>query len=153
MQVYFTPPLEHDLEIAGSAVVTVYLSCSEPDAALIAYLEDVDPSGRVFYLTEGQLRLVHRRLADDSGPYLSDGPSHSFRLEDSRPVKPGVIEQVTFALLPVSAWIRQGHRLRLGFAGHDQGTFLRYPAEGQPVLAFQRSRLYSSGIELPILKG
>lgn len=151
--VYHTPPLERDLEIAGSVVITAYLSCSEPDAALFAYLEDVDPSGRVVYLTEGQLRLVHRRLAANDGPYHCDGPYHSFRLEDSQPMVPGEIELLSFALLPVSAWIGSGHRLRLGFAGHDQGTFLRYPAEGTPVLAFQRSRDYPSHIELPVIRG
>jgi len=151
--VYYTPPLERDLEIAGSVVISVYLSCSEPDAALFAYLEDVDPSGRVVYLTEGQLRLVHRRLSANDGPYLCDGPYHSFRLEDSQPMPPGETEYVSFSLLPISAWISCGHRLRLGFAGHDQGTFLRYPAEGTPVLAFKRGQEYPSHIQLPVLGG
>jgi hypothetical protein len=153
LQVYLTPPLEHDLEIAGSVHLNIYLSSNEPDGILIAYLEDVDPSGKTIYLAEGELRLIHRRLELTPGPYRQFLPVHSYRQADAFPMPPGEVVPVVFGMLPVSAFVRRGHCLRLGFAGHDQGTFLRLPAEGQPVYAFQRNRTYPSFIEIPILSG
>jgi predicted acyl esterase len=49
----------------------------------------------------------------------------------------------------MSVLIRRGHRLRITIAGHDQGNFERVPAVGQPIWKIQRSRQYTSRIQLP----
>ena len=46
-------------------MVSLQLSSTKPDGALHVYLEDVAPDGRVTYLTEGVLRLVHG-IANDA---------------------------------------------------------------------------------------
>jgi hypothetical protein len=150
--VYLSPPLERDLQITGHAQIILYLSSSESDGAVYVYLEDVHPDGQVTYLTEGQLRLVHRKPGSEAPPGYSPGYSHTFRREDVLPLVPGQVEEVSFSLLPVAALVRKGHRLRLGIAGHDQGTFVRLPATGNPALSIFRTSLYPSCIEIPVIE-
>ena len=59
---YLTPPFEHDLELCGHAVLHLELACSTSDTAVLAYLEDVAPDGQCYYLTEGVLRALHRKV-------------------------------------------------------------------------------------------
>jgi putative CocE/NonD family hydrolase len=61
---YTSAPLTDDVEITGHPVVTLYVASTATDGAFYVYLEDVDENGRVTYVTEGQLRALHRRLTD-----------------------------------------------------------------------------------------
>jgi uncharacterized protein len=149
---YTSAPLEAGLEISGYPVAHLYLSSSEPDGAVYVYLEDVSPSGRVTYLTEGQLRLIHRRLSDRRPPLRLQVPYRAFSQADLMPMQPGQVAEIAFGLLPVSALIRRGHRLRVSFAGHDQGTFVRIPEQGRPVYEIQRGREQPSFVELPVVR-
>ncbi len=143
-----SPPLERDLEICGTPVLSLYLASSEPDCAFYAYLEDVMPDGRILHLSEGQLRAIHHRLAPP-GPYDDpDIPVHSFRQADAQPLTTGQVTEIRFALLPVSALLRRGHRLRLALAGHDQDNFPRIPSFGQPVWQIHCSPAHPSRLEI-----
>ena len=51
------------LEIAGHPVVSLWLASSEPDAAVFAYLSEVEADGTSRYVTEGVLRAIHRAEA------------------------------------------------------------------------------------------
>lgn len=143
---YESEPLESDLEIAGWPVVTLRVASSEPDCAFYVYLEDVFPGGRIVALTEGQLRSIHRRVSAEPGPYRLETPYHSFRQADALPMIPGEPAEIAIGMLPVSALIRRGHRLRVAIAGHDAGTFPRVPREGTPVWTVY----WGSRIELPV---
>jgi hypothetical protein len=147
---YTSAPLEQDLEITGYPVVSLTVSSSEPDGAFFAYLEDVDPGGGVTYLTEGQLRAIHRKVSDQSPPYRLQMPYHTFKQEDAMPLVPGEPAEITFGLLPTSTLVRKGHCIRLSLAGHDDGTFARIPTEGIPVITVHRNRIHGSWIDLPV---
>ena len=147
---YTSEPLDEDTEITGHPVVTMHLTSTEPDAAIHVYLEDVDPSGRVTYITEGQLRARCRLLSAATPPYSLAVPYRTFRREDARPMVPGEIAELTFGLLPTSVLIRRGRRIRVAVAGHDKGTFVRIPRAGGLVLGVQRSQQHPSSIVLPI---
>jgi putative CocE/NonD family hydrolase len=111
-----------DMELAGAAELCLAFRSDQTDGLVIAYLEDVAPNGRVTYLTEGQLRLLHRKTASggcDSAP----GTERSFSRADGAPVTPGELMHVEIALLPIAARIRKGHRLRISLAGADAGNF------------------------------
>ena len=97
---------------------------------VVAYLEDVAPDGRVTYLTEGELRLMHRRVADTPAGYVRPGPNRSFLRKDAAPYTPGVVEPLTFPLLPTSVVFRAGHRIRLALGCADADSFPRLPATG-----------------------
>jgi putative CocE/NonD family hydrolase len=80
---YTSAPLETDVEITGSPIVTLYVASTETDGAFHVYLEDVTPDGRVTYITEGILRAIHR--AESS---RAPEPSHSFERADAEPLVP-----------------------------------------------------------------
>jgi putative CocE/NonD family hydrolase len=149
---YTSSPLAEDTEITGYPVVTLYVTSTETDGAFYVYLEDVDENGRVTYVTEGQLRALHRRVSTDDPPYRLQVPYHSFKQADAMPLVPGEVTELTFGLLPTSVLIKRGHRLRIALAGHDNGTFVRIPAEGTPVLTFERNARHASCIDLPVVQ-
>jgi uncharacterized protein len=147
---YTSPPLEADVEITGSPIVTIYVASTAEDGAFHVYLEDVAPDGRVTYLTEGVLRAVHRQNDLHEPPYRVQGPYRSFERADSLPLAPGHVTDLSFNLYTTSVLIREGHRLQVAVAGHDSSVFARHPAEGTPVLTVQRNSLYPSHIDLPM---
>jgi len=151
LAVYDGAPMTRDMELAGTPVLSVELASDSRDPALFAYLEDVAPDGRVTYLTEGQLRLIHRKPADPKSLPYDQGPApHSFRRADALPVVPSQTMTVRFALSPVAAKIARGHRIRLALGGHDADTFKRYPATGEVTFRIARGGRDPSRIELPM---
>ena len=152
MLVYQTPPLERDCEITGYPVVTLYVTSSEADGAFYVYLEDVAPDGHVTYITDGQLRAIHRKVSSETPPYRLLVPYHTFKRRDVQPLVPGATAELAFGLLPTSALVRKGHRLRVGIAGHDEGTFARVPETGTPHITVTRNRVHASHIDLPVIE-
>ena len=149
---YTSAPLESDLEITGHPVVTLYLISTHTDGGFFVYLEEVDETGKVTYLTEGALRGIHRRISTEQSPLKIFVPYHSFKKKDTTPLVPGEITEIKFGLQPISVLIRKNHRLRVAIAGHDKDTFIRVPADGTPTIAIQRNKRAMSSIELPIVK-
>ena len=148
---YTSAPLEADTEITGTPILTVDMSSTTADGALHAYLEDVSPEGRVTYVDEGMLRLIHRKEVDPNTlPYLPLGPAHSFLRKDAEPLVPGEPTTIRFSLFATSIVLRKGHRIRVAFAGADAGRFRRYPSEGTPTWTMYRDLPRPSFIELPI---
>jgi putative CocE/NonD family hydrolase len=147
---YTSPPVERDVEITGYPVVTLHVTSSHSDGAFYVYLEDVDPSGRITYVTEGQLRALHRKVSPAGSPYELQVPYRTFRCEDAAPLMPEEAAELSFGLHPTSVLIRKGHRIRILIAGHDAGTFVRIPAEGTPTIAIARNRERLSCIDLPM---
>ena len=109
-----------DQELVGTPVLCIAMSSDQPDGLVIAYLEDVAPDGRVTYLTEGILRLLHR---GDEGCNAAPGAERSFARADGAPVVAGETMHISLDLLPVAALIRKDHHLRLSLAGADAGWF------------------------------
>jgi putative CocE/NonD family hydrolase len=120
--VYDGAPLEDDLEVTGHPVVTLFVSSSHDDGHVFAYLEDVAPSGGVAYVTEGQLRLLHRRVAGEHRA-PTGVPLRTFARADAAPLADGEIVEVAFDLQPISWLFRRGHRVRLALAGADADHF------------------------------
>jgi hypothetical protein len=149
--VYTSEPLDADLEITGTPVLTVEMSSTTSDGALHAYLEDVSPEGRVAYVDEGILRMIDRKEVDPKSlPYEPLGPSHSFLRKDAEPLIPGEAARIRFALYPTSVLLRKGHRIRVALAGADASVFQRYPADGTPMWTIYREARQASFIDLPV---
>lgn len=118
---FTSEPLSAALEITGQPVLRMHLKCSELDPSVIAYLLAIDPHGKALYLTEGELRLVDRRLA------LAEQTLHTYARKDAEPVSANTEMEADFTLLPISALIPKGYRLRLLLAAGDSSTFSTSP--------------------------
>ena len=148
--VYSSAPLETDLEITGSPMLTLEMSSTTSDGAIHAYLEDVSPEGRVTYVDEGILRVIDRKEVDPKRlPYEPLGPAHSLLRKDAEPLTPGEAARIRFALHPTSVLLRKGHRIRVALAGADAAVFQRYPADKTPIWRVYREPQRASFIELP----
>jgi len=149
--VYNSAPLETDLEITGSPVLTIEMSTDTTDGAVHAYLEDLSPEGRVTYIDEGMLRLIDRKVVDPKTlPYQPLGPAHSFLRKDAEPMMPREPAHISFSLYPTSVLLRRGHRIRIALAGADAGIFRRYPRERTSDWNVYREAARASLIELPV---
>ena len=146
---YTGPALEQDFEITGAPVVTLNLASTAVDGAVYVYLEDVAPDGRVTYLTEGMLRLIHHRIPEETPPHAVLGPWHSLKREDAEALVPGEPVEVSITMQATSVLLRKGHRIRIALAGHDASSFQRIPAEGTPVLSLFRGGDQGSRLDLP----
>jgi uncharacterized protein len=147
---YTSPAVEQDIEICGYPVIHLAVSSSEPDVVFYVYLEEVTPEGQVYCLTEGILRGIHHKVSNAPPPYKIQVPYHSFREADSEPLVPGKPTEIDFGLLPVSALIHRGCRIRVAIAGHDEDTFPRHPLQGNAEYTFYRSCQQTCWIDLPV---
>lgn len=150
--VYATAPFEADTEITGYPIVNLLVTSTATDGAFFVYLEDINESGNVTYITEGVLRALHRKISNETPPYKMLTPYHSFKKKDTIPLTPGQLAELKLGLQPTSVLIRKGHRLRIAIAGHDKETFARIPAEGVPTISVARNKRNSSWIELPVVE-
>jgi putative CocE/NonD family hydrolase len=149
--VYDSAPLEKDMEITGHPIITLYLSSTHEDGAIIAYLEDIDEERKVYNITEGELRFIHRKISEEDPPYKIMVPYHSFKREDSQIMVPGEVTEIKFGFLPTSVLIKKGHKIRIAICGADKQTFSRYPSEGNPTIKILRNKNNSSYIDLPVI--
>ena len=143
-------PLDADLEISGHAVLNLNLASSEPDAAVFAYLSEVEADGTVRYVTEGLLRLLHRQEAPAPADYRATWPWRSFRRADARPLLPGVAEPIRIPLLPTSWCFRRGSRIRLSISGADADHCGQVPHGRPPRLSIGLGGGTPSSLVLPV---
>jgi len=150
---YTSEPMEKDVEITGTPVVTLNVSSTAEDGAFYVYLEDVAPDGKVTYITEGELRAIHRKIAEpeDVG-YNFIGVEHSYLKKDSELLKPGENTEMKIGMFATSVLIKRGHQIRIAVAGHDAASFAKIPSNGDPTISVQRNSILSSYVELPMQK-
>jgi hypothetical protein len=148
MLTFTTAPLDADMRVAGSPTIDFMVSSTHTDGAVIVYLEDVDPTGQSRYITEGGLRLIHRKLSRDT--LFGITPYTSFERRDAAAMKPGEPSRVHFRILPTSVVIKAGHRLRVAIAGADSGVLGRVPETGTPTLTIHCGPRTPAVLELPI---
>jgi putative CocE/NonD family hydrolase len=150
--VYDTPPLDIDVEVTGHPIVTLYIRSNQEDAQLFVYLEDINPTSDVYYVTEGVFHVLHRKISDERPLYDVPVPHHTFRQRDSQLLVPGEVAEVVFDLQPISYLFKMGHAIRLAIAGADKDNFSLEPSK-PPVIDVIRNKHYPSHILLPIKMG
>ncbi len=144
-------PFDMDTELVGTPVITLFAAAKSRDPVFFVYLEDVAPDGRVTYITEGQLRAIHRAPADPATLPYDQGPAaHSFRRADALSVVPGETMRIDLALHPTAALIRKGHRLRIAISGADADVFRRYSEDGPEAFRIALGAEAASVISVPL---
>jgi len=146
---YTSTPLEQDIEITGHPEISITMSASREDVALFVYLEQISPDGHVYYITEGQFRLINRKKGDGTSPYPSVVIPHNFTRGDHELLTPGKKYKVEFSLHPISILVPKGNRLRVAIAGADEDNFKRYPEKGETKIHLFRDNVSPSAIHLP----
>lgn len=147
---FTTVPLDKPLEVAGHPVVSLWLASSEPDAAVFAYLSEVEADGNVRYVTEGLLRAIHRAEAACPSNYRTTWPWRTFARKDVKPMPIGEPQLLRFALLPVAWRFARGSRVRLSISGADADHFVQTPHGRPPLLTVMSGGDQATMIELPI---
>jgi putative CocE/NonD family hydrolase len=149
---YTSEPFEEDTEITGQAVISLHLTSTHEDGAIFVYLEDIDENGHITYITDGEFRVIHRKISKETPSYKTLLPYHTYKKQDSMPLIPEEIAEIKFGLHTTSVLIRKGHRIKIAIAGADKDTFSRYPKDGRPVIKISRNKDFSSYIDLPIIQ-
>lgn len=122
---YTSSALDEDTEVTGFGKVGLKLSTNESNADVFVCLQCIDMNGRGSYVTEGFLRLKHRKVmtnqSDDDTISLVL-PDRSFKHDDllGPPVTP---ELIWIPLLPTSFMFKRGQRIRLSVYGADIHNF------------------------------
>jgi putative CocE/NonD family hydrolase len=150
MPCWTSAPLDQDMELTGHGIADLWLSSSEPDAAIFAYLSEVEADGTPRYVTEGLLRALHRKESPPPETYRTTWPFRSFHRADSAPLVPGRAERIRIPLLPISWVFRAGSRIRLSLAGADADHCVQVPHGRPPVLTILQGGAQASALNLPL---
>jgi len=148
LMTYTTEPLQDDTEVTGHPILKLDISSTAGDGQFFAYLEEVDATGRVIYVTEGELRALDRRVSNERPRYEDIVPYHSFLRKDAETLKPGQRTRLVFDLLPTSYLFKKGHRIRVALACADRDHFApsSFPP---PTVRFYRDKTGPSHLVLP----
>lgn len=144
MTVWTGAALAEPLTLTGHPVVRLHVRSAGEDPVVFVYLEAVDPRGRVSYLTEGILRLIHR-----TPPGAESGPT--FRRADALPVVPGEPMDVSIRLYATSVRIPARWRLRVALAGADADSFETGSSDLDRDLTLEYGGERPSSLVLPVV--
>jgi putative CocE/NonD family hydrolase len=147
---FTTEPLREDLVLRGEAVARIWISSGAPDLDLFVYLEEIDSRGRSSYVTEGELRLSHRRTSEP--PYANfDLPFHSHHRSELEPLPPDLPVLAELAFLPTAYRFGKGKRLRLALTFADADNFETPVLEPRPRAKIHMNPLCPSSLCLPMI--
>ncbi|MET8626252.1 CocE/NonD family hydrolase [Kitasatospora sp. NPDC004669] len=153
---YTTAPLTEDTRVTGNGKVTLDVTglAGSAQGALHVYLEDVAPDGRVTYLTEGQLALADRAVADrgDNPDWRRLRTPRTYAAGDAEPFPQGSAQRVVIDLQPVSVLFRADERIRLTVAAANPDSFQLLPADGQAGYRIGYGGERESVLELPVVQ-
>lgn len=147
---YTTEPLFRTVEIVGHPVVRLWLQCPADAVDVFVYLEDVGPTGRSTYITEGCLRASHRALSQ--APYDRIGLPYARSFEQDVAKLPGEPVELVFDLLPTAKHFKAGHRIRLALTCADKDSYQNLRRSPAPTLRVLRDAQHPSGVILPVVE-
>ncbi|WP_413657909.1 CocE/NonD family hydrolase [Paraburkholderia phenoliruptrix] len=146
---YETAPVVEPMSLAGHAVATLRMAVDQGDASIFVYLSEVDVEGNVFYMTEGMLRAIHRKMSEAPAEYVTAWPFRSYHRADASRLEVGVPTDFVIPLLPVAWTLKKGSRLRVSISGADAGHFVPMPY-GRPPVFSVHTGIGGSFVEVPL---
>ena len=114
--------LDRNMEMTGHPILSLELEEDHRDAALLAYLELVDPLGEVTYMTEGRSYGLHTTQHQKSS-YKDVVPHPSYNRVDAISSSENSSTAFYLDLLPTSFLIPAGYKVRLALATADKAHF------------------------------
>ena len=153
---YTSAPLRHATTVTGLGRVTLDVTGihGARHGALYAYLEDAQPSGRVTYITEGELALADRAIAPkkDNPTWRKLRTPRTYARADAAPFPLGTPQQITLDLLPTSVQFHAGDRIRIAIAAANPDSFQLLPVKGTAIYRISHSPVSPSYVELPVIR-
>jgi uncharacterized protein len=147
--VYTSVPLEQALRVTGFPRLSLELRSSTPDGTVIAYLEDVAPDGEVRMISEGLLRLAHRKIASVNPDGRALRMPRTYARADMQLMPIDEVQTLVFDFVPVSTLFQKGHCIRVAIVGHDKDQFQQY-AEDSQTYTLECNSSHASFLELPV---
>jgi predicted acyl esterase len=120
---FVSEPMAQDTEITGHVNLVMWISSETDDADVVARLRKVRADGRVENVSDGILKVSHRKL----DPKLSrpDRPYHTH--DEEQKLKPGDVVPIQVEIQTTSMVFQRGSRIRVDITPHDnQGYFAVY---------------------------
>lgn len=150
---YTTPPLRHDLVVAGPASLDLWLSSTATDTDLQATVVEVRPDGMEEYVQRGWLRASHRKLNSHRSTILR--PYQTNTRQDARPLTPGQPTLMRMEVFPFAQAFRAGSRIRIYIeapTGHT-GFFAFAPTPTPATNTLLHDPAHPSRLVLGVLPG
>jgi len=150
--VFTTPTFKDSFEITGHPHVIIQLSSMHEDGTIFVYLELINKR-KVYYLTEGQLRLIHWKSTNKHS-YKTPTIYRSFTKSESELLKPNLIYDIRIPLEPISVKIPENSKIRIAIAGADSNNFKIYTeaTKPHPIWNIYHNSEFPSIIQLPVIK-
>jgi len=145
------PPLAHDTQVTGNAIVSLWVASYKEDANVFAYLEDVAPDGQVTMVTEGRLKASLRATAPAPWKMPPGVPWHRAFAEDAAPLTPGKAVELAFDMMPTAYLFKAGHRIQVTIAGADPREKGRDTARLAGTITVLADREHPSSITIPVV--
>ncbi len=117
---YTSAPLAEELEVTGTAFITLYAASDCVDTDWVALLCDLHPDGKSVPLTSAVMRASYRAGAD-----RIDSPPPS-------PITPGRVHKYTIEFMATSMAFQPGHRLQLAVTSSLYPAYDLNPNTGAP---------------------
>ena len=116
---FISEPLADDTEITGHVNLVMWIASTTNDADVIARLQKVNPNGSIEPVSDGILKVSHRKL----DPNLSrpDRPYHSHDVEEK--LKPGEAVPIEVEIRTTSMIFQKGSRIRIDVLPHDNEEY------------------------------
>jgi putative CocE/NonD family hydrolase len=122
---FTTPPLEHDLEIAGPIKLVLYGASTRSDMDFFVKISDQQPQAdgdrandinpAYSIVTKGWLRASHRALDPDRSTDMEPYHTHA----DPEPLEPGKVYRFDISIEPQAHRFKKGDRIRLEIVNGD----------------------------------
>lgn len=121
--VFQTGTLWSKMYINGPMEADIWMSATNPQAALTVRVSDVGPFGKATPISTGIQSAVYRKTDKSRSRYI-DGtmiqPWHPFTAASREPLQPGQPVLVRVEIFPAAALLRFGHRLRISISSSNQ---------------------------------
>ncbi|MCG8914484.1 CocE/NonD family hydrolase [Actinokineospora sp. PR83] len=129
---FVSEPQAEDLVLAGYGRVGLWVSATSHDMDIYVSVRVLDEHGRevdytgpttmgfaerVHPVMKGWLKVSHRAL--DHARSTEYAPKHTHLRADHAPLVPGEVVPVEIELIPSTALVRKGHRIRVDIQPHD----------------------------------
>ena len=143
---FVTEPMKKNEKVIGPVVLKLWVSSETDDMDVFAHFLDMAPDGTVDELSDGWLKLSHRRL--DPGLSQPFRPYHSHDREDK--LVPGEVYDAEVEIWPIAQEFREGHRIRLDIAPYGPGFFRHARYKLGPANTILMGGTTASYLQLPI---